>query len=84
MERVMPRSHSLSNGEIGWGTSFHFCRYYPGEEFFRAIARHEHYLAANTGIKSGMKVLDVSTDRGLNTDTDSLYVLSSLGWVWCW
>lgn len=44
----------------GWGTSFHFCRYYPGEEFFRAIARHEHYLAANTGIKKGMKVLDVS------------------------
>ncbi|KAI8328795.1 sterol 24-C-methyltransferase [Chlamydoabsidia padenii] len=50
--------------EYGWGTSFHFCRYYPGEEFFRAIARHEHYLAANTGIKKGMKVLDVGCGVG--------------------
>lgn len=48
----------------GWGGSFHFCRYYPGEEFFRAIARHEHYLAANIGIKRGMKVLDVGCGVG--------------------
>ncbi|KAL1934049.1 hypothetical protein VTP01DRAFT_6231 [Rhizomucor pusillus] len=50
--------------EYGWGGSFHFCRYYPGEEFFRAIARHEHYLAANTGIKRGMKVLDLGCGVG--------------------
>lgn len=49
---------------LGWGGSFHFARYYPGEEFFRAIARHEHYLAANTGIKKGMKVLDVGCGVG--------------------
>ncbi|KAI9029678.1 sterol 24-C-methyltransferase [Phycomyces nitens] len=50
--------------EYGWGTSFHFCRYYPGEEFFRAISRHEHFLAANIGIKKGMKVLDVGCGVG--------------------
>ncbi|KAI8071230.1 sterol 24-C-methyltransferase [Gongronella butleri] len=50
--------------EYGWGGSFHFCRYYIGEEFFRAIARHEHYLAANIGIKKGMKVLDVGCGVG--------------------
>ncbi|KAG2227495.1 hypothetical protein INT45_007521 [Circinella minor] len=50
--------------EYGWGGSFHFCRYYPGEEFFRAIARHEHYLAANIGIKRGMKVVDLGCGVG--------------------
>ncbi|ORY89862.1 S-adenosyl-L-methionine-dependent methyltransferase [Syncephalastrum racemosum] len=50
--------------EYGWGGSFHFCRYYIGEEFFRAIARHEHYLAANIGIKRGMRVLDIGCGVG--------------------
>lgn len=49
---------------IGWGTSFHFCRFYVGEEFNRAISRHEHYLAANMGIKQEMKVLDVGCGVG--------------------
>ncbi|CEJ01591.1 Putative Sterol 24-C-methyltransferase [Rhizopus microsporus] len=50
--------------EYGWGTSFHFCRFYVGEEFRRAIARHEHYLAANLGLKKDMRVLDVGCGVG--------------------
>ncbi|KAG1049723.1 hypothetical protein G6F46_012692 [Rhizopus delemar] len=50
--------------EYGWGTSFHFCRFYVGEEFGRAIARHEHYLASNIGIKQNMRVLDVGCGVG--------------------
>lgn len=50
--------------EYGWGTSFHFCRYYKGEAFYQAIARHEHYLAAQTGIRPKMKVLDVGCGVG--------------------
>lgn len=50
--------------EYGWGHSFHFARYYPGESFYQAIARHEHYLAAHIGIKEGMKVLDVGCGVG--------------------
>lgn len=49
---------------LGWGGSFHFCRYYIGEEFNRAIARHEHYLASNIGIKANMRVLDVGCGVG--------------------
>ncbi|GAA5983238.1 hypothetical protein JCM11641_006860 [Rhodosporidiobolus odoratus] len=50
--------------EYGWGESFHFCRYYKGEPFYQAIARHEHYLALQTGIKPGMRVLDVGCGVG--------------------
>ncbi|KAG0758321.1 hypothetical protein G6F57_009999 [Rhizopus arrhizus] len=50
--------------EYGWGSSFHFCRFYVGEEFGRAIARHEHYLAAHLGIKKDMRVLDVGCGVG--------------------
>ncbi|KAK0388322.1 hypothetical protein NLU13_4567 [Sarocladium strictum] len=50
--------------EYGWGQSFHFCRYSHGESFYQAIARHEHYLAAQIGIKEGMKVLDVGCGVG--------------------
>ncbi|KAK6839478.1 Sterol 24-C-methyltransferase [Apiospora arundinis] len=50
--------------EYGWGQSFHFCRYSIGESFYQAIARHEHYLAAQIGIKEGMKVLDVGCGVG--------------------
>ncbi|KAF5093203.1 hypothetical protein D0Z00_004188 [Geotrichum galactomycetum] len=50
--------------EYGWGTSFHFSRYYKGENFKQATARHEHYLAYKMGIKAGMKVLDVGCGVG--------------------
>ncbi|PYH91997.1 sterol 24-c-methyltransferase [Aspergillus ellipticus CBS 707.79] len=50
--------------ENAWGASFHFCRFGPGESFNQAIARHEHYLAHQIGIKNGMKVLDVGCGVG--------------------
>lgn len=50
--------------EYGWGKSFHFCRFYPGEEFHSAVKRHEHFLAIKTGIEPGMKVLDVGCGVG--------------------
>ncbi|KAH8921987.1 putative sterol 24-C-methyltransferase [Atractiella rhizophila] len=50
--------------EYGWGTSFHFCRFYPGEPFYQALARHEHYLASRMGLKKDMKVLDVGCGVG--------------------
>jgi sterol 24-C-methyltransferase len=50
--------------EYGWGQSFHFCRYSHRESFYQAIARHEHYLAAQIGLKEGMKVLDVGCGVG--------------------
>ena len=50
--------------EYGWGQSFHFARYSIGETFYQAIARHEHYLAHQIGIKEDMKVLDVGCGVG--------------------
>ncbi|ODQ81046.1 hypothetical protein BABINDRAFT_165764 [Babjeviella inositovora NRRL Y-12698] len=50
--------------EYGWGSSFHFSRYYKGEAFRQATARHEHYLAAKMGIDENMKVLDVGCGVG--------------------
>ncbi|KAI9667973.1 MAG: hypothetical protein M1821_000793 [Bathelium mastoideum] len=50
--------------EYAWGDSFHFCRFARGEIFSRAMARHEHYLAASIGIKEGMRVLDVGCGVG--------------------
>lgn len=50
--------------EYGWGSSFHFSRYYRGENFKQAAARHEHYLAFKLGLQSGMKVLDVGCGVG--------------------
>ncbi|CAN6674323.1 sterol 24-C-methyltransferase Erg6p [Trichomonascus vanleenenianus] len=50
--------------EYGWGSSFHFSRYYKGEAFRQATARHEHFLAHKMGIREGMKVLDVGCGIG--------------------
>lgn len=44
--------------------AWHDHRYYKGEAFYQAIARHEHYLAAQTGIRPKMKVLDVGCGVG--------------------
>ncbi|KAF8321915.1 S-adenosyl-L-methionine-dependent methyltransferase [Cantharellus anzutake] len=50
--------------EYAWGRSFHFSRFYRGESFHQSVARHEHYLAAQMGLKSGMRVLDVGCGVG--------------------
>ena len=50
--------------EQGWGQSFHFCRFAYGEPFRQAIARHQHYLAHQIGIKDDMRVLDVGCGVG--------------------
>ncbi|KAG0205969.1 hypothetical protein BGX28_002519 [Mortierella sp. GBA30] len=50
--------------EYAWGTSFHFCRFHSGEPFQQAMARHEHYLAAQMGIQSNLKVLDMGCGVG--------------------
>ena len=50
--------------EYGWSQSFHFCRFYPGEAFAAALARHEHYLSAQMNLKPGMRVLDVGCGIG--------------------
>ncbi|KAI9882018.1 MAG: Delta(24)-sterol C-methyltransferase [Watsoniomyces obsoletus] len=50
--------------ENGWGQSFHFCRFAPGEAFQQAIARHEHYLALRMGLQAGDHVLDVGCGVG--------------------
>ncbi|PWN54210.1 putative delta(24)-sterol c-methyltransferase [Violaceomyces palustris] len=50
--------------EYGWGQNFHFARYYPGEAFYQAIARHEHYLAHSMALKPKMRVLDVGCGVG--------------------
>ncbi|GME83147.1 unnamed protein product [Ambrosiozyma monospora] len=39
--------------EYGWGSSFHFSKYYRGEAFRQATARHEHYLAHMMGLRPG-------------------------------
>ncbi|KAL4964159.1 sterol methyltransferase [Aspergillus stella-maris] len=50
--------------EYGWCQSFHFCRFGHAEPFMQAIARHEHYLAHQIGIREGMSVLDVGCGLG--------------------
>jgi len=50
--------------EFGWAKSFHFSRFYKGEGFHQSLARHEHYLALQMGLKPGMRVLDVGCGVG--------------------
>lgn len=50
--------------EYGWSQCFHFSRFYKGEAFHASLARHEHYLSAQMGLKPGMRVLDVGCGVG--------------------
>ncbi|KAL7423949.1 Delta(24)-sterol C-methyltransferase [Cryptotrichosporon argae] len=50
--------------EYGWAQSFHFCRFYKGEGFLQALARHEHYLSSLIGLRKGQRVLDVGCGVG--------------------
>lgn len=50
--------------EYAWSQSFHFSRFYKGESFSASLARHEHYLAAQMGLKPGMRVLDIGCGVG--------------------
>lgn len=50
--------------EHGWGSSFHFSRYYKGEAFRQATARHEHFLALKMQLNENMRVLDVGCGVG--------------------
>lgn len=69
MEDYNESTHSYYNVvtdfyEYGWGSSFHFSRFYPGESFSASVARHEHYLAYKAGIKKDDLVLDVGCGVG--------------------
>nr|APF46946.1 (S)-adenosyl-L-methionine sterol-C24-methyltransferase 2 [Paris polyphylla] len=50
--------------EFGWGESIHFAARWNGESLRESIKRHEHFLALQLGLKSGMKVLDVGCGIG--------------------
>ncbi|KAH3900335.1 probable Sterol 24-C-methyltransferase [Saccharomycodes ludwigii] len=50
--------------EYGWGSSFHFSRFYKGENFQASVARHEHYLAYKADIQKDDLVLDVGCGIG--------------------
>ncbi|KIY47895.1 hypothetical protein FISHEDRAFT_65928 [Fistulina hepatica ATCC 64428] len=50
--------------EYGWAQSFHFSRFYKGEAFAASLARHEHYLALQMGLRPKMRVLDVGCGVG--------------------
>ncbi|CCD23766.1 sterol 24-C-methyltransferase NDAI_0C01050 [Naumovozyma dairenensis CBS 421] len=69
LENYNETTHSYYNivtdfYEYGWGSSFHFSRFYKGESFQASIARHEHYLAYMAGIKKQDLVLDVGCGVG--------------------
>jgi sterol 24-C-methyltransferase len=50
--------------EYGWGQSFHFAPMFRGEAFAASLTRHQHWLAAQLGLKPGMTVLDVGCGVG--------------------
>lgn len=50
--------------EYGWGQSFHFAPRRKGESFEASLLRHEHFLALQLGLQSGMKVADVGCGVG--------------------
>lgn len=50
--------------EYGWGQSFHFAPRYRGESFEASLARHEHFLAAQLGLRPGMRAVDLGCGVG--------------------
>lgn len=50
--------------EWGWGQSFHFAPRVKGEGFMESIKRAEYYLCLRSGIKEGVKALDVGCGVG--------------------
>lgn len=50
--------------EWGWGQSFHFSYFLPGESFEMAIKRHEYYIASKLNVKAGDKILDCGCGVG--------------------
>ncbi len=50
--------------EFGWGRSFHFAPRRRGESFNESMLRHEHFLAQQLAMNSGMQVLDVGCGVG--------------------
>ena len=50
--------------EWGWGQSFHFAYFLPGESFDAAIKRHEYYIASRLNVKAGDKILDCGCGVG--------------------
>lgn len=73
VEQRKDRYHSVVNHyynlatdfyEFGWGRSFHFAPRRRGESFSASMLRHEHFLAEQLGMRSGMQVLDVGCGVG--------------------
>lgn len=52
------------NYRFGWGDSFHFNSYKPGDTWTQAAARHEHLLAVALSLRPGMRVLDAGCGVG--------------------
>ncbi|KAF9556808.1 S-adenosyl-L-methionine-dependent methyltransferase [Agrocybe pediades] len=44
--------------------AIHFARLYQGDQLDKALSRHEHYLFARLGLRSGMRVLDIGCGIG--------------------
>jgi ubiquinone/menaquinone biosynthesis C-methylase UbiE len=54
-------SHSY---ELGWGTHFHYAPYAPGVPIKQSLVTYVHRLALLTGLRPGMRVLDVGCGIG--------------------
>ena len=50
--------------EFGWGSSFHFAPRRRGESFKASLLRHQHFIADQMSLKSGMHILDVGCGVG--------------------
>eukprot|EP01063_Lacrimia_lanifica_P031174 TRINITY_DN5087_c0_g1_i1.p1 TRINITY_DN5087_c0_g1~~TRINITY_DN5087_c0_g1_i1.p1 ORF type:complete len:382 (+),score=201.76 TRINITY_DN5087_c0_g1_i1:59-1147(+) len=50
--------------EYGWGQSFHFAHTKKDEGHDESIARHEHRLAEELGLKEGMNAIDLGCGVG--------------------